>query len=143
MFKEEGGIIFMTLSVSGTWGISEFKLYLTGEKSEFFYLWLLEVLSGNICGSGPKNIRVSVYGVMARYDTLWHVLPFIKLKVSNISASCSDPASPRNKFNLQVPWLLCIISHRYQYQYSASLNKAINHRVNTSHGESLLCTKII
>jgi hypothetical protein len=119
-------------TLSGTWGISVQVVFNWKKKCLLF----LEVLSGNIRESAQKNIRFSLYGV-------WQVLPFIKLKVSDISASCSDPASLRNKFNQQVPCLLCIISHRYQYQYSASLNKAINHRFNTSHRESLLYTKII
>jgi hypothetical protein len=136
MFKEEGDIIFMTLSVSGTWGISEFKFYLTGEKSELFIFGFLRCCQEKFANRSRKILEF-------HYMEFRQVLSFIKLKVSNISASFSDPASLRDKFNLQVPWLLCIISHRYQFQYSASLNKAINHRVNTSHGESLLYTKII
>jgi len=127
----------MTLSVSGTWGISEeFNLYLTGKESKFFIFGFLRSCQEKFANRSRKILEFQYMG-------LWHVLPFIKLTFSKISASCSDPASLRNKFNLQVPWLLCIISHRYQYQYNASLNKAINHRVNTSHGGSLLYTKII
>jgi len=71
MFKGGGVIIFMTLSVSGTWGIlEEFKLYLTGEKSECFIFGFLRSYQEYFANRGRRIFEFQYVG-------LWHVLPFI------------------------------------------------------------------
>jgi len=73
-----GGHHFMTLSVSGTWGISEeFNLHLTGEKSEFFIFGFLRSCQEKFANSSRK-ILVSVYGVLVRFA-------FYKIKSFQIS----------------------------------------------------------